>query len=443
MKLINLISKSYLNLGICIFLSLCLYLFCIQLIILPHLLPSLHMGHGLLVGQNDAFFFHNSAIELKTKIINDGWGSWELQYKNQSPVSIAAIFYYFFPSEPYSIIPFNALISTFSGLTLLRITRQIFAPRFISAKVIIPFLIMPSALIWISGIHKDGYFILGFFLLVYSTQQLFSLMQKKREIPLWTLIAILGFSLMWLARPYTLDLAILFFLLIALITFIMRRTFFNALLFTAIITSILLLKATILTPSQNQNLALQNFPYGKQATRAPASFIYDWKKNPWLPSIIDQKILAVAKARKEFTVIAGGSNIDADILFTSAQDLIVYTPRALQIGFFAPFPTLWFSKGTTLFKMLSSLEMIFFYFSYILFCFALLRKKLPTMIIPTLVFSLGFTLIQSLVICNIGTLYRMRFASLILIATIGLASFDYKIILKKLISKKSEFFSSP
>ena len=40
-----------------------------------------------------------------------------------------------------------------------------------------------------------------------------------------------------------------------------------------------------------------------------------------------------------------GSNIDSDVQFSNAVDVIAYLPRALEIGIFSPFPNYWFSDG--------------------------------------------------------------------------------------------------
>jgi hypothetical protein len=55
--------------------------------------------------------------------------------------------------------------------------------------------------------------------------------------------------------------------------------------------------------------------------------------------------VGLVRARFVYTYPDAGSNIDSDVQFNSFADIIRYSPRAAAIGFFAPFPDMWFAPG--------------------------------------------------------------------------------------------------
>jgi len=128
----------------------------------------------------------------------------------------------------------------------------------------------------------------------------------------------------------------------------------------------------------------------------------------------------VAAARKKFVLFNGGAGsiIDETILFNSASDIIRYVPRALEIGYFAPFPTLWLTEGGkvgSLGRIASGFEMIFTYLFEALACFFLwrTRKRFSSwLLVLATVFGM---LAVGLVVTNVGTLYRVRYPFWILI----------------------------
>ena len=47
-----------------------------------------------------------------------------------------------------------------------------------------------------------------------------------------------------------------------------------------------------------------------------------------------------------FAFYAQESNIGGDVQFNSASDIVWFVPRAAVVGFFAPFPRMWFEAGS-------------------------------------------------------------------------------------------------
>jgi hypothetical protein len=154
-----------------------------------------------------------------------------------------------------------------------------------------------------------------------------------------------------------------------------------------------------------------------------------WKRSLWLPLSIDNRAYYLAKVRRgsRGAVPEAKSNIDHDIGFGSVKDMLIYIPRAIQIAFLSPFPNQWLREGShpasTLMRKISAFEMIIVYFALIFLPYAIWhwRKRIEIWII--FIFCTYMMLILGLVICNIGTLYRMRYVYITVLAGLGIAGF--------------------
>lgn len=117
-----------------------------------------------------------------------------------------------------------------------------------------------------------------------------------------------------------------------------------------------------------------------------------------------------------------GSRIDAEIRFHSIGDMIRYLPRATSVGFFAPFPNMWWGVGKQVGaggRWISGFEMLI---TYLLECLALVglwvaRRKLAVWLLFA-VMVLG-AMALGLVVSNIGALYRLRYPFWIIMVIIS------------------------
>jgi hypothetical protein len=112
-----------------------------------------------------------------------------------------------------------------------------------------------------------------------------------------------------------------------------------------------------------------------------------------------------------------GSMIDGDVMFSGSWDILKYIPRAMTIGFFAPFPTMWFTPGYNvglIGRVMAGLETSLSYVIELLACIFFWRNRrrldvwLLVLTVTVAVLALG------LVVANLGTLYRIRYAFWIL-----------------------------
>ena len=133
----------------------------------------------------------------------------------------------------------------------------------------------------------------------------------------------------------------------------------------------------------------------------------------------------VALLRHNFIVRypLAGSNVDSGIELQDTMDLIRYLPRAALIGLCAPFPNMWVAKGEQVGwagRLIAGAEMLLMYVIMIFAALGLLKERRRLAV--WLLFGIAFAGCSALglVVVNISTLYRMRYAYFILIIILGM-----------------------
>jgi hypothetical protein len=135
----------------------------------------------------------------------------------------------------------------------------------------------------------------------------------------------------------------------------------------------------------------------------------------------------IGKLRDHFIIESqgGSSNIDSDVQLTSRSKIIRYLPRAAMIGFFAPFPNMWFATGEqvgAVARRLSGVETMAMYAIEVLAIVGLLgrgssRQHLAVWLL-WLIAAMGMVTL-GLVVVNVGTLYRLRYIFLFLLIVLA------------------------
>jgi len=136
----------------------------------------------------------------------------------------------------------------------------------------------------------------------------------------------------------------------------------------------------------------------------------------------------IAKRRHDF-IVAGtgnsGSDIDVDVEFSNRADIIKYVPRATEIGYLAPFPEMWFTSGNNvglIGRLLAAAETLVLYAIEILAVIGLWQGR-RQLTVWLLALSGAICLpALGLVVVNVGTLYRMRYAFCILLVVLAASS---------------------
>lgn len=168
----------------------------------------------------------------------------------------------------------------------------------------------------------------------------------------------------------------------------------------------------------------------------PSSVRGESKTAPGAGKRVEAVVLWVADADRAGAAIGGvrarynmsdaeaRSPIDEDIEIRSAREIVAYLPRAVAIGFWAPFPDMWVTRGLNVGqagRVLAGAETAVMYVFELL---ALAAVILPPRRLPAFplfgIASFGVTAL-GMVVSNVGTLYRFRYSFWILFIIAGVA----------------------
>lgn len=136
----------------------------------------------------------------------------------------------------------------------------------------------------------------------------------------------------------------------------------------------------------------------------------------------------VRRVRSWFVLMypGSGSNVDADVRLNDAADLLRYTPRAAEIGFFAPFPNMWLARGRQVGgagRLLGGAESLAMYCVEALALFGLWKaRRRPAVWFIFSVAAAGIVAL-GLVVVNVGTLYRLRYVFVMLLIVLAAGGF--------------------
>jgi 4-amino-4-deoxy-L-arabinose transferase-like glycosyltransferase len=131
-----------------------------------------------------------------------------------------------------------------------------------------------------------------------------------------------------------------------------------------------------------------------------------------------------------------GSLIDNGIEIRNLGDIIRFIPRALEVGFFAPFPNMWFGAGRQVGsggRWLAGIETLLTYVFECLALFGLWRARRELSAWFLVVFIGTGILALGLAVNNVGALYRFRYPFWILRVILGAGGVELlgKILLRK------------
>jgi hypothetical protein len=391
----------------------------VQFVILPIIFPSAHWKDGLMVG-GDWVQFHTEGVEIAKRVQQEGGSVWTLRHpiSGQAMSGIAGLFYALTGiHKPWVLLPFNAFLHASAGLILYILLRLLEISKKTALIFTIPFIIFPTSLTWVSQIHKDGLYILGMYLTFLSLALAFSSEIKKNTISM--LAGVLGaFVFFTVGREYALKIAYYFYALFLLIS-----------LLTATVSLVWKGKESFLRYGKTAFIFLVIFvTYGllqpqPQPQPQPQT---QWYWNPYIPDKIENLFYTLAVWRNEIWAmhLSGRPGaIDEDIKFRRVGDFIEYTPRALTVGFFSPFPRFWFSQssttGGTIARYITPFEAIYLWFAWLLLPIALWfhRKKLWFWLV--FLMCLGFVWFHVVAEPNVGPIVRKRYGYVMLLSAVS------------------------
>lgn len=409
----------------------------IQLFVLPYVLPGIHAGHGLLAG-GDYPVLHEIAVRMASRIQQEGWSAWELLPSGQAAAGLASAAYALTYPEPWVLIPLNAALHAMAGLIVMRLVQILSGNSTIAFWGGALYICFPSSLQWVSQIQKDSTYIAGMLAVLLGLVTLIhaaSRKTKRSELVMAVGLVLLGLSFTGIARLYGFELITVVSSMIAILITpsLFKRWQVNEIsngrLAVVIVTLVVTLFVGRLLPRDVRINA--ELPDADPSTLARAHLIVqEWHPTNFVPEIVARTFLRIGVARYGWsgpTYASAGSMIDTDVIFRNERQVIEYLPRALQIGFLAPFPEHWLAQGSspggTMMRRVTGIEMIVL---YPLFLVGLplaawrWRRRLEFWMI--VFFCVPIVIAYTLTIPNLGTLHRLRYGFLMPLAAVGLAA---------------------
>ena len=376
-------------------------------------LASLHNGQGLWNFAPDSFSYHKEALRLldllKKGDYNGWWGSspwWHVKW--------IALSYAFLASDPLSYAPINGLTWAGSVLCIFMIVRQLFPgrPKLAIASALM-FGLCPSYFLHTTQLLKDPLYITGVTIVFWGCVNLLS----GRRAIISVLLIVFGALLAYLNRTYILGPLICLSLLAAILEFWQsHRAWGHAGLAIVIIAGLgvylyLQRPGIQIQSPPGQQSDIQRKPQPKAEIPAGSGNRLGYSASKLVQKAVRQ--ISYLRERYINKYPTAGTNIDTDVHFRSLKDILAYIPRAATIGFLAPFPSHWFGTPRTAgpaSRILAGFEMVVWYVLLLGFVYFLFTGPVAWEIrIWMLVYTLTLVVLTSLVVTNIGTLYRLRY----------------------------------
>jgi len=387
-----------------------------------------HGGDGLLAG-GDWLYFHDLALGLAQQIDQQGWSAWILRPEDQAPAGVAAALYALTGvHRPWVLLPLHAMLYALIALCLWRMVADVSGNNRVGLWALVPLFAFPSLAMVYGQIHKDIYVLPGVLALLLAWVWM---LLRGRSHLLWiVLLLLLGNALVWLVRPYGLKLLLLgqvgMWLVFLLGWYWHRKAAALLLGGVALLIGAIFLGLSRPAAAPTADMAA--------VTHAPAACSGWVSTLPPSLRAVEVAMANLSSARQGFAegYPQAGSNIDTHVRFTQASDVVRYLPRALQVGWLAPFPAGWFaeavSPGGQALRAVAALEMLVLYAALAgLLVFAMLAGFRATGFAPAQIWAacavLGFALLwvlaYALVVTNVGTLYRMRLPAVLVVMGLG------------------------
>lgn len=374
----------------------------------------------------DSADYRNTIAGLAEILKGEGFLAW---IKDPSPLHVklysvpAILLAPLFGYTTLSVEPLNLAYYLLILVSVFLLGREMFDRRvgILSAALVA---VWPSLLLHTTQLLRDPLFIVAVLTLL-----LVCVILLKRELSLRQGIALAlsggaAANIVWLVRSQMWEVITavaalnLCLLLLALaVRSRRRRLFYN------LAGSLLLFLIVLGLPQLGRRLNLYSYPPNQVVVKVQPEgqkqVAYGWNLPPGssLPARITFLRSGFVNSYPQ-----AGSNIDFDVEFKSVADIVLYLPRAAEIGFFAPFPGMWLVRGpqTGLAgRLLSGIETLLIYGLYVLAGVCLWRSRRQASV--WLLFaaaSIAMTAL-GLVVANIASLYRMRYAFWILIIVLG------------------------
>jgi 4-amino-4-deoxy-L-arabinose transferase-like glycosyltransferase len=373
-------------------------------------LPNTFDEHGIgITFAIDGKTYHQLAIDLVNEWKTNGFSAW---LKAKAPLHSRLhslsfmtfgwlIGYNILSTEPLNLLYFLAILSC-----VYLLGRELFDEQagLVAAAIVS---VWPTFLFHSTQLIRDPLSILCLLALLLVLTTVVDREFAWREAALRAIAGAVSVTLFWLARGNMWNVvivAVALTLVLLMLRMIRAKKFMaaNGLVMLVMIATLLLvpprLESTTLPGVKPPNTPLA-IP---SATQGPS------RDGVWIAAL---KQMAARRAGFRF-YSSQASNIDADVRFNGAGDIVRYLPRAFVIGLFAPFPKMWIEAGSfgRAPRLVSGLETLAMYFVYLAVGLCVWRERRNIkMWLVFLVATIGMVAL-GLVVVNAGALFRIRYA---------------------------------
>lgn len=223
-------------------------------------------------------------------------------------------------------------------------------------------------------------------------------------------------SVFWLARGNMWN-AVVVSVALTLVLLLFRTVRHRKFMAGNVIVLLLIVLAMLLVPSRLESTTLG----GHRAPATPLAIPSSSQPAP-VEGVWTRAINQIRDRRGGFRYYnAQESNIGGDVQFNSASDIVWFVPRAAVVGFFAPFPRMWFAAGSygTAGRVLSGLETLAMYVLYIAVGVCLWRERRRLAMWLVFLTATAGLIGLGLVVVNAGALYRLRYVFWIMLIVIA------------------------
>ena len=423
----------------------------LQLIILPFAIPSVHGGHGL-IADLDSLGYHAIAIEQSKRILEQGWGAWELRPDGglptggQFPAGPASALYALTYPEPWVALPLNGIVFGIAVTAVRRVLTVLFDSPGVALAGISPFFLFPSFVpIW-GQLQKDLSTGAGLSLVLCALVLASQKGDKAAKLRWLVMSAGAGMGLVWLARPYGVVVVAAATMAFAALALPARRCG-RARLSAVTIVVVLFTVAGIEPWQLSGTLPPGQIPApatvtasettSAAASRRPSiSFPRTREIDASLPryaacapvatgAIVDKLLFSMCTVREGFIHGGGGqdatSGYDYTVRLRSVQDFIAYAPRAVGFVVLEPGPSRWGTENSPIGRLggfFVPIEMVVAYGAFVLAVIFGWRHLMRLEVWAVVAFCVAYGASFVYATPQLGTLYRMRaFAFAIIVGT--------------------------
>jgi 4-amino-4-deoxy-L-arabinose transferase-like glycosyltransferase len=228
-------------------------------------------------------------------------------------------------------------------------------------------------------------------------------------------------TLFWLARGNMWN-VIVVAVAITFVMLVLRMVREKRIMPGNVVVMVLIIGATLLVPTRLESTTLPGVRPPATPLAIPAS-----SQPAAREGVVTAGLRQISTRRAGFRFYnARASDIDPEVQFSSTGEIVRFIPRALVIGFFAPFPRMWVQRGSfgIATRIFSGLETLAMYFLYVAAGFCVWQERRNRkMWLLFLVATIGM-LALGLVVVNAGALFRLRYAFWILMIIIASRGFS-------------------